>query len=166
MTGALLALALAAAPLAQEEWGSPREWEDEAPAREGGGRLRLSAWAGEAWDEGGTGRSFDVAGGEAAWAFEHLDVGVAGYGWRGLEEPDAWTPVAMLRLTQRFELRTGVEAAFAIGLGASRPAGWDAWFQVALGVRIPLGPLFLCGELAFERGDLLRLGAGLGAAVF
>jgi hypothetical protein len=66
---------------------------------------------------------------------------------------------------QRFPMRSGVEATFALGLGAARPRTWEAWFQVALGVRLPLGPLFLGGELAFERGDLLRLSAGLGVAL-
>ena len=97
-----------------------------------------------------------------AWAFEHLDLGLAGYGYRGLADASTWTPVAIVRLTQRFPMRTGIEAAFGLGFGAARPRGWEAWFQVALGVRYPLGPMFLAGELSFERGDLLRLAAGLG----
>ncbi len=36
------------------------------------------------------------------------------------------------------------------------------FFQVALGLRLDLGPLWLGGELAFERYNLLRLLAGVG----
>lgn len=163
MTGALLALALAAAPLAQEEWQAPPSWEEDEEDRK---RLFVSAWAGEALDAGGAGRSHTVGGGEVAWAFEHLDVGLAGYAYRRLRDDQAWTPVGLLRLTQRFPMRGGVEGAFTLGLGAARPLdGWDGWFQVALGVRIPLGPLFLGGEIAFERGDLVRFAGGLGVAL-
>jgi hypothetical protein len=49
-------------------------------------------------------------------------------------------------------------------VGAGRPRGWRAWYQLAIGMRVPLGPLFLAGELAFEQYDLLRLGGGLGVA--
>ena len=124
----------------------------------------MSAWGGEAFDTGGSGQSYGALGAEVAWAFDPLDVGLAGYAYQGLSDTRTWTPVAMLRLTERFLMRSGVEGTFGLGLGAARPAGWRGWFQVALGVRVPLGPLFLGGELAFERGDLLRLAAGLGAA--
>jgi hypothetical protein len=168
VTGALLALALAgtlalaaAPPLAQEEWEAPPyEEEDEENVK----HLFLSVWGGEAFGLGGEGTSADVLSAEVAWAFGHLDVGLAGYGYRDLSPDAAWTRVAMLRLTQRFPMRSGVEAAFGLGIGAARDSDWSAWFQVALGVRVPLGPLFLGGELAFERGDLLRLSAGLGLA--
>jgi hypothetical protein len=160
--GPLLALALAAAPpppraLAQEGWQP-----DDESGDEGGHRLSVAAWGGEAFDLNGSGGSVGVLGGEVAWAFDQLDVGVAGYGYRGLADAPEWTPVALVRLTQRFPMRSGVEAAFGLGVGAARPRSWEPWFQVALGVRYPLGPMFLGGELAFERGDLLRLAAGLG----
>lgn len=184
MTGALLALALASGPalgstlalasdpalaaprpLAQEEgWEAPYEEtsdSDEGRVR----RLFLSVWGGEAYDAGGSGTSGAVLGAEVAWAFRPIDVGVAGYAYRDLTPGRTWTQVGLLRLTQRFKMRTGVEAAFGLGLGAARAEGWEGWFQVALGVRVPLGPLFLGGELAFERGDLLRLAAGLGLAL-
>ena len=73
MTGALLALALAASPaLAQEAWEAP-----DAEEEEGGHRLSIAAWGGDALDEGGSGRSYGVLGGEVAWAFDQLDVGLA-----------------------------------------------------------------------------------------
>lgn len=149
------------ARLAQgEEWELPPEDEDE-----GRRRVRLSLWGGEAFDTGGNGRSSTLLGGEAAWAFDSLDLGAAGYGYRSLRDAEReWTPVLLLRLTERFRTRRGVEAAFTFGVGAGRPDDWVAWFQVALGVRIDLGPLFLGGELAFEQYDLLRLAAGLGVA--
>lgn len=125
----------------------------------------VSAWAGEALGSGGVGRSSTFFAGEAAWAFSSLDLGVQGAAYRSLREGSRpWTPVALLRITQRFQGRRGAELAFGFGLGAGRPAGWTAWYQVSLGVRVPLGPLFLAGELAFEQYDLLRLGGGLGVA--
>ncbi len=147
--------------LAQDDY-APLPDEDEGGRRP---RLLLSAWGGEALSGGGSGRSSQLFGGEVAWAFEALDVGLAGYGYRDL--PDAsrrWTPVALVRLTERFKTRGGVEAAFGFGIGAGRRAGWSAWYQIALGVRVGLGPLFLGGELAFEQYDLLRLAAGVGVA--
>ncbi len=162
VTGALLALALAAAPaLPQEEWETPPyESQDEEHVR----HLLVSAWGGEAFDAGGAGRSYGTLGGEVAWAFDSLDLGLAGYGYRGLSDTRPWTPVGLVRLTQRFRMHTGVEATFGLGVGAAKPKDWEAWFQVALGVRIPLGPLFLGGELAFDRGDLIALRAALGLA--
>jgi hypothetical protein len=151
------------APFAQESWDEPESSADE----ERQPRLRLTAWGGEAFDSGGSGHGSTTVGGEAAWAFDSLDVGVWGAGYREIVGATReWTPVVLARVTQRFRLRTGVEAAFGFGFGAGRPRGWDAWFQVALGVRIPLGPLFVAGEIAFEERQLLRLGAGLGVALF
>ena len=160
MTGALLALALAGTPaLLQQEWEAPYGEQGES-----GKHLFLTAWGGEAFDTSGNGRTSGTFGGEVAWAFDQLDVGVAGYGYNGLTPARAWTPVGMLRLTQRVTMRTGVEATFGFGLGAGELKGWVPWFQVALGVRIPLGPLVLGGELSFERYYLLGLRAGLGLA--
>lgn len=165
MIAPVLALALAVSPgapgLAQaEDWELPYDGEeDDRP------RLFLSVWGGDALDTGGAGSSSAVLGGEVAWAFSSLDLGVAAYGYRDLRDAArAWTPVALLRLTQRFETGRGVDATFSFGVGAGRPDDWKAWFQVALGVRVPLGPIFLGGELAFEQLDLLRLMGGLGLA--
>ncbi len=165
MISAALALSLlasqAAPPLAQEEWDAPYGEDDVEDAP----RLFLVAWGGEALDEAGSGRSSALLGGEVAWAFSALDLGVAGYGYRRLAEAEReWTPVALVRLVQRFRTRAGLEATFAIGLGAGRPDGWTAWYQVALGGRATFGRLFVAGELSFEQYDLLRLAAGLGLA--
>ena len=161
MTGALLALALAAAPpLAQEEWGAPSDDQEEERVR----HVRVTAWGGDAFDTGGSGKTSTNLGGEVAWSFGELDLGIAGYGYRGLTDAREWTPVGLVRLTQRFRMRSGVEAAFGLGAGAARPSGWEGWFQVSIGIRVPLGPMFLGGELGFERGDLFALRAGLGVA--
>ncbi len=158
MTGALLALALAASPgLAQEGWSGDEDHEDE-----GGHRLSVVAWGGNAFDEAQSGKSYGLLGGEAAWSFDQLDLGVAAYGYHHLSETRTWTPVTLVRLVQRFQMRSGVEATFGLGVGAAMPSGWEAWFQVGLGARVHFGPMFLGGELAFERGDLLKLAAGLG----
>ena len=140
----LLALALAAAPAlatAQEE-GDEQERDWDEPGRE---RLLLTAWGGQAFDTSrvrGDDRSGALFGGELAWAFPSVDVGVAGYGYRGLAGGGSrdTAPVLLLRLTERFETRRGLEASFGFGVGAARPRGWVAWFQVALGVRLDLGP--------------------------
>ena len=123
------------------------------------------AWGGEALATGGSGHGSGFVGGEAAWAFDTLDVGIAASGYRELRDSAReWTPVVLARLTQRFKMRHGLEAAFGFGAGAGRQRGWSAWYQVALGFRVPLGPLFVAGEVAFEQNDLLRLGAGMGVA--
>jgi hypothetical protein len=161
----LVAAALAAAPapiLQEEPWDLPR-WEEEDDDRRA--RVHLSVWGGEAFANGGSGRSSSYFSGEAAWIFRTTDVGVAYFGYRALRDATReWTPAVLARLTQRFPTRGGVEAAFTLGFGAARPAGWIAWFQAAIGVRVPLGPLFLGGELAFEPYDIVRLGGGLGVA--
>jgi hypothetical protein len=161
MLALLLAASLSTAQLAQDQW-APSDWDDEEEDRP---RILLAVWGGEALGGAGTGRSSGFVGGEAAWAFSQLDVGVAGSAYRTLRDADReWTPVVLARLTQRFRTRAGFEATFGLGLGAGRPDDWEAWYQVALGVRVPLGPMFLGGELAFEQYDLLRLAAGLGVA--
>jgi hypothetical protein len=38
------------------------------------------------------------------------------------------------------------------------------WYQVALGMRFPLGPAFLGAELSFEQLDILRVAGGMGFA--
>ncbi len=178
MLALLAAAALAAVParpIASAPQGDASlalvDWDDAEHAWDGEGEdedrrhVRLAVWGGEALGSGGSGRGSGFMGGEASWAFDTLDAGVAASGYRELRDATrAWTPVVLARLTQRFKIRRGVEAAFGFGLGAGRPRGWTAWYQVALGVRVPVGPLFLAGELAFEQYDLLRLGAGVGVA--
>jgi hypothetical protein len=151
----------ALARLAWDDEG-PGWAEDDEPRRP---HVLLSAWAGEAFATGGSGRSSSFFAGAVDHAFEHFDLGVQGAAYRSIVDATRpWTPVALLRLTQRFHGRRGAELAFGFGVGAGHPAGWTAWYQLTLGVRIPLGPIFLGGELAFEPYDLLRLGGGLGVA--
>lgn len=177
MLALLLAASLSSAPVAGAERDPPplaREptlaqasWDDawDEDDDEDRPRFLLSVWGGQALADGGSGHGSGFLGAEAAWALATVDVGVAGSAYRDLEEADRrWTPVVLARLTQRFPMRSGVEAAFGFGLGAGRPDGWVAWYQLALGVRVPLGPLFLGGEIAFERYEIIRLGAGLGVA--
>jgi hypothetical protein len=153
---------LASAPLAQDSEQLP-PYEEER--EDGPRRIRLSLWGGEALANGGSGHSSTLYGGEAAWAFDSIDLGVAAYGYQSLVNARReWTPVALLRLTERFRTGRGLEAAFSFGIGAGRPRDWTTWFQVALGVRYDLGPMFLGGELAFEQYDLLHLAAGLGVS--
>jgi hypothetical protein len=151
----LLALALAAA--------QGEDWESGGAPPDEGARVFISAWGGEAFDIAAQrGGNAPVLGGEAAYALSFGDVGVAGYGYQLKDTQRKWTPVGLLRLTNRFETGRGLEAAFTVGLGAGRPDTWVAWFQVALGIRLDLGPMWLGGELAFERYNLLRLLAGVG----
>ena len=168
----LLAAALAAAPdgapslaaaplLLQEEWDE----EDYQEEDERHPHVHLSVWGGEAFANGAAGRSSSFASFEAAWLLSRVDLGLAVSEYRTLREATRqWTPVLLTRLTERFRTRTGLEAAFTIGLGAGRPSGWVGWYQVAIGARLPVGPLFLAGELAFEQYDIIRLGGGLGVS--
>jgi hypothetical protein len=158
---ALLAALLLAAPAAALADYDP--FEDQPPGDERR-RLSVTAWGGELLGLTRSGRQ-DAAhvGGEVAWSFDALDVGVLGQAARLHTGTSDWSPMALLRLTERFETRQGVDATFTLGVGAAREETWKAWFQVALGVRVDLGPLFLAGELGSEQGDLFRLAAGLGA---
>jgi hypothetical protein len=142
---------------AQDEYGwEGGDEEDRAP------RLFITAWGGEAFAIGsGDTRSGSAFGGEVAYALPFGDLGLWGSAYK-IGERDAWAPIALLRLTNRFATGRGIEAAFTFGVGAGRPIDWRIWFQVALGLRLDLGPLFLAGELSFEQEQLLRLSGGLG----
>jgi hypothetical protein len=154
---AALLVGLALGQAVDDPWASE---EDPGDRRH---RVSISAWGGNAWDIGNQGgASAAVVGGEVAYAFRSLDIGLAGYGYRLPDEERSWTPVGLVRLINRFPTGNGVEATFALGVGAARPAGWQAWFQVALGVRVDLGRAFVGGELSFEQNNLLRLAGGLG----
>lgn len=164
-----LAPAPGRAPLAQEEaWPDEPEPEPEDDDADGeGGRLRLTAWGGQAWDSDGEGRTLGLLGGEASWSFDGLDLGVAGYGYGDVDGDGGGSdPVVLARITQRFQTYRGLDAGLTFGLGAARTGDWQAWFQVALGFRLDLGPMYLAGELAFEQEDLLHLSAGLGVRLF
>jgi hypothetical protein len=141
---------------AQDEYG----WEGGEEEREA--RLFITAWGGEAFAVGGgDGRSGAAFGGEVSYALPFGDLGLWGSAYK-IGNRDAWAPIALLRLTNRFATGRGIEAAFSFGVGAGRPIDWRIWFQVALGLRLDLGPLFLAGELSFEQEQLLRLSGGLG----
>lgn len=157
----LAALLLAAAPAAA---GAYDPFEDEPPEGRDRPRLHLTAWGGAMVGAPGSGRDGGgLAGGEVAWSFDALELGVQALTARLDPSPAAARPVVLLRLGQRLPTRSGVEATFTLGMGAARRDRWQGWFQVGLGGRVDLGPLFLTAELAFEQTDLLRLAAGLGA---
>jgi hypothetical protein len=150
-------LALAGAN-AQDEYG----WEG-SDEEDGGPRLFITAWGGQAFDVGGgDGHSGSAFGGEVAYALDFGDLGLWASGYKIRNRGEAWAPIALLRLTNRFATGRGLDAAFTFGVGAGRPANWRIWFQVALGLRLDLGPMFLAGELAFEQDQLLRLSGGVG----
>jgi hypothetical protein len=143
----------------EDESDEPQEDDEDRPRK----HLLVSGWGGEALAHGGSGRASSFYGGEVAWAFSELDVGLAFSEYRALRDARrAWTPVVLTRVTQRFLTRRGFEAAFSLGFGAGKPSGWIGWYQVALGGRVPLGPFFVGAELAFEQYDIIRLGGGLG----
>jgi hypothetical protein len=155
----LTAALLAAAP------GDPYDpFEDAPPGSEERPRLLVTAWGGGFVGAPGSGRKGGaLGGGEVGWSFDGLDLGVQALSAQLEQGRSRFSPVVLLRLGQRFETRRGVEATFTIGVGAARRDGWDAWFQVGLGGRVDLGPIFLTAELAFEQVDLIRLAGGLGA---
>jgi hypothetical protein len=126
-------------------------------------RLTLIAWGGQLSGLQGSGQgTVPFAGGEVTWSLGGLDLGVLAQGYRLRDAARDWSPVILARATQRFQTRRGLDATFTFGAGAARPDAWRAWFQVALGVRLDLGPAFLAGELGFEQDGLVRFGAGLG----
>ena len=147
----------------QEEDWSEQEWEEHERRRP---HLFLSVWGGNGWLAGGNGQSSANVAAEAAWAFQSLDLGLAGMAYRGVRDDrkDEWARVGLLKLIQRFHTRRGFDATFSIGFGAARAPAWIGWYQVALGMRVPLGPLFLGAEVSFEQFDILRVAGGVGVA--
>lgn len=154
----LTAALLAAAP------GEPYDpFEDAPPGSEERPRLLVTAWGGGFTGAPGSGRGGGaLGGGEVSWSFDTMDLGVQALAAQLEPAGSRFSPVLLLRLGQRFETRGGAEATFTVGLGAARRDRWEAWFQVGLGGRVNLGPLFLAAELAFEQADLVRLAGGLG----
>jgi hypothetical protein len=120
------------------------------------------AWGGNAWDANG-GFSSGLLGAEAGWSWEAVDLSVAGYGYRDLHLAGKFAPVILGRIGQRLRSYRGLEGTLVLGIGAARTTGWVTWFQFGLGVRIPLGPLLLGGEITWEQNNLIRLVGGLGA---
>jgi hypothetical protein len=155
------ALLLAAAPGAAKAYDP---FEDDPPGEATEPRVLVTGWAGgfaalPGSEQGGGG----LAGGEVTLRLRPLDVGVQAVTTWLDEGAGRVSPILLLRLGQRFESRRGVEATFTLGLGAARRERWEGWFQVGVGARVPLGPLFLAAELAFEQVNLLRLAGGIGA---
>jgi hypothetical protein len=143
--------------------GQADPWEEEGLEEEDRDHVSIAAWGGNAWEIGRPdGRSAGLVGAEVAYVFRSADVGVAFYAYDLPSRPRPWTPVTMLRIVNRFDAGRGLEATFGFGIGAARPDDWEWWFQVALGVRYDLGPMFVGGELAFEQYDLLHLAGGVG----
>lgn len=159
MRALLLALQLATAQ-------GTDDFDDSAYEGEREPRIFLSLYGGQAWDVGGRSdvdNEVPVLGAEVAYAFNFGDLGLAGYGYRFPGGREGWSPVALVRFTNRFQTYRGLDGTFSFGLGAARPdEDWQAWFQLALGIRLDLGPLWIGGELSFEQEDLLRLVAGVG----
>ena len=161
-------LALAAAPVVARAQGVDEMGNEVEPDGPRHGRLALTAWGGQAFDTSGSGPDVPILGGEIAWAFDQLDLGVAGYGYKDLRGigSSRYDPVVLARVTQRFETYRGLEAGLTLGVGAAREERWRAWFQLALGLRLDLGPAFLGAEIGFEQNSLLRLVGGLGIRLF
>lgn len=156
----MLAAALAAtlALTAGQTWDEEEEpaYEEEAPDR-----VSIWGFAGGLFDPG-QGRNGGAYGGEISYAFDAIELGAYGAAYEVEEGKDPYTPVVLLRLIQRFPTHRGLDAHFALGVGAARVNGWDAWFQVALGLRLDVGPAFLGGEFSFEQNNLMRLVGGVG----
>ncbi len=160
MYARLFALLLASAPLA----AAAQDEEEIYPVAPAPPRLYLTAWGGALVDTGGQFPAAGFGGGEVAWAFDALDVGVLAQGYRlGHRARTPFTPVILGRILQRFETRRGLEATLGIGVGAGRTDHWIGWFQFAVGLRIYEGPFFIAGEFGFEQLDLFRIAGGVGA---
>lgn len=160
----MLPALLAAALLASTGPGDAYDpFEDPPPGGQERPRLHLTAWGGAFTGAPGSGRDGGaLLGGEVAWSFDAMDVGVQALAAQLDAGGSRSSPVLLLRLGQRFETRQGLEATFTLGMGAARRDRWEAWFQVGLGGRLDLGPVFVAAELAFEQADLIRLAGGLG----
>jgi hypothetical protein len=163
---------LAAALAATLALTAGQAWEDEQPDYEEESQYeterarRLSVWAfGGALFEPGENRNDTAYGGEVSYAWDAVELGLYGGAYKIPEGIDEVSPVLLLRLIQRFPTYRGLDAMFALGVGAGRVEDWDPWFQVTLGVRLQVaGPAFLSGEFSFEQNDLLRLVGGLGVS--
>lgn len=161
---ALAALAAAPGPARAADEEDEDDDAFDAPARrDEGRRLSLMAFGGELSAFSGSGRSSaTLYGGEVAWRFEAVELGVLGQAARLRSGASDWSPIVLLRITERFQSRRGLEGSISFGLGGAREDRWRTWFQVGLGARLDLGPIFLNGEVGFEQADFIRLAAGLG----
>lgn len=154
------ALLLASIPLVAAAQEEDEVVYRESPSQE---HVRIIAWGGTLIDLGAQGPSVGHLGGEASWAFESLEVGVLGEGYRlGDRGRRPWSPVVLARFVQRFETRRGLDATLGFGLGAGQTDRWVGWYQLALGLRLNEGPIFVAGEVGFEQLNLFRLSGGIG----
>src|SRR6266536_3062034 len=114
------ALLLASIPLVAAAQEEDEVVYRESPSQE---HVRIIAWGGTLIDLGAQGPSVGHLGGEASWAFESLEVGVLGEGYRlGDRGRRPWSPVVLARFVQRFETRRGLDATLGFGLGAEPEA--------------------------------------------
>jgi hypothetical protein len=126
-------------------------------------RLSLMAFGGELNALSGSSRSSaGLWGGEVAWLFDSVELGVLGQAARLRTGPNDWSPIVLARITERFRSRRGLEGSFSFGIGAAREERWKTWFQAAIGARLDLGPIFVGGEVGFEQADFIRFSAGVG----
>jgi hypothetical protein len=168
-----LAILLLSAPAAARAGGGDDDGDD--PSGEGWDafdaprrgpepkRLSLQVFGGELTTLSGSAvPSATVYGGEVAWRFDGIELGLLGQNARLRTSTRDWSPVALVRITERFQSRRGLEGSITFGLGAAREDRWRSWFQVALGARLNLGPIFVGGEVGFEQADYIRLVGALG----
>jgi hypothetical protein len=155
-----LLLALALVPLAATAQDEDEPFSAPPPEQD---RLHLTALGGMLIDLAGSGETYPFFGGEVAYSFEQMDVGLLAQGYKlGRHATSTWSPIVMARFLQRFETRKGLEATFGFGAGAGKTDHWVAWYQLSLGMRLIEGPFYIQGELGFEQLDLFRLGGGIG----
>jgi hypothetical protein len=159
-----IALAAAAAVPAQVRALDDEDDAFDAPQRgDEPRRLSLMAFGGELSAVSGSGRSSAALyGGEVAWTFDAVELGLLGQAARLRSGPNEWSPIVLVRITERFRSRRGLEGSFSFGLGGAREDRWKTWFQAAIGARLDLGPIFVGGEVGFEQADFFRFSAGLG----
>jgi hypothetical protein len=118
----------------------------------------ILGWGGAGFKVDATGETPPLAGLEASYALELMDVGILQQAYQ-LKENGHYrvVPATLLRVEERFETRRGLDAVLAFGLGGAKAAQWELWYHIALGLRLNLGPVIIGGEVGFEQFELLRL---------
>ena len=163
LLGLTLAATVATPGAARADDGDDEDAFDEPQRGDEPKRLSLMAFGGELNAVSGSGRSSaGVYGGEVAWAFDSVELGLLGQAARLRSGPNEWSPIVLARITERFRSRRGLEGSFSFGIGGAREERWKTWFQAAIGARLDLGPIFIGGEVGFEQADFIRVSAGIG----
>jgi len=163
LLGLTLSATAAAPGAARAEDGDDDDAFDQPQRADEPKRLSLMAFGGELNAVSGSGRSSAAMyGGEVAWLFDSVELGLLGQAARLRTGPNDWSPIVLARITERFRSRRGLEGSFSFGIGAAREERWKTWFQAAIGARLDLGPIFVGGEVGFEQADFIRFSAGLG----